>query len=132
MKGFEKKENNKLSLLTESKYSQKIYEVHSEELTPKLKTYYDSLDIKQLINSPMNLKRILANAVEELIQGVFIGFDGNKWSPLLMVEAEGRVIAAIMYDRHNNTFVEGLTSASMVYEPVDHKTEEILRRFKYK
>lgn len=129
MKGFEKNENDNLNTLSESRYSQKI---SKEQTQLPTKTYYDSLDIKQLINSPMSLKRILANAVEELIQGVFIGFDGNKWSPLLMVESEGRVMAAIMYDKHNNVFVEGLTSVSMVYEPVDHKTEEILRRFKNK
>ena len=70
MKGFEKIENNKLSLLTESKYSKKISEVYGERLLPKVGRYHGSVDIEQLINTPMSLKRILSNSVEEFIEGV--------------------------------------------------------------
>lgn len=120
-----------LSLLTESRYSQKITETYSSPATPKQKSYYDTADINQLINQPINLKKVLEIG-EELIEGVFTCIDGNKWSPLLMVEANGKRVAAIMYDKHKDEFVEGLTAVSVIYKPADYKTEEILRRFKCK
>ena len=120
-----------LNILSESRYSQKITESYTSLELPKQKSYYAVADINQLINSPISLKKILATG-EELIEGIFTCIDGNKWSPLLMVEANGKRLAAVMYDKNKDEFVEGLTAVSVVYEPADYKTEEILRRFKNK
>ena len=119
-----------LNSLSESRYSQKITESYSSLELPKQKSY-NTGDIKQLLNSPMSLKKILTTG-EELIEGMFTCIDGNNWCPLLMVEANGKRLAAIMYDKNKDEFVEGLTAISVVYEPTDYKTEEVLRRFKNK
>jgi hypothetical protein len=63
------------------------------------------------------------------IQGVFAGIDRSEGIPLMVIEKDGKKVAHIMYDKNKNSFIEGMSSWSYVYSPMDAETADLLKRF---
>jgi hypothetical protein len=137
MRRFDKKNNiKKANILAESLYRQR----HNEDFdyARAEKEYHDeesykNMSIEEFIGTPVSLTRKFNNvhSKEEdvVIHGIFAGIDKSEGIPLMVIEKDGKKVAFILFDKSKNIFVEGMSSWSYVYTPMDADTSELFNRF---
>jgi hypothetical protein len=137
MRTSDKKKNmQKANLLAESLYRQRInedFDYAAAERAYHDKEDYENMSVEEFVGTPVSLNRkfenVHTNEPDAPIKGVFAGIDRSEGIPLMVIEKDGKKVGYIMYDKSKNRFVEGMSSWSYVYEPMDADTAELLTRF---
>lgn len=94
---------------------------------------YENMSVEEFIGSPVSVNRKFENVhtsePDLLIQGVFAGIDRSEGVPMMVIEKNGKKVGYIFYDKKKDRFIEGMSSWSYVYEPMDAETADLLKRF---
>ena len=137
MRASDRKNNmKKANLLAESLYrlrNNEDFDYSGEETAYQDKKDYENASVEEFVGTPVSLNRkfvnVHQNEPDTQIQGVFSGIDRSEGTPLMVIEKDGKKVAHVMYDKNKDAFVEGMSSWSYVYSPMDAETSELLSRF---
>lgn len=137
MRTFDKKKNmQKANLLAESLYRQRNnedFDYAAAEREFYDKEDYENMSVEEFVGTPVSLNRkfinVHSNEPDAPIQGVFAGIDRSEGIPLMVIEKDGKKVGYIMYEKNKDRFIEGMSSWSYIYEPMDADTADLLKRF---